>query len=203
MARLSAIAAAAAVAITTTTIAVAGVTAEAALPDVTSRPAAALGEAVRDTRLVVLSETCGAGCMARVKARLASRCDKVRELRNLRMLTARCAGASAASTTTAAEEMMADDPDVEDVLPDSVVTAFTPAVNAADGGRRVAAPATARQAGGRFWGLDRINQFALPLDGDVSTAACYPSAGAGVTVWVIDSGCTTSHPEFEGRATTE
>ena len=45
------------------------------------------------------------------------------------------------------------------------------------------------------WGLDRIDQTALPLDQEYS----YVSTGAGVTVYVIDSGLRTSHQEFTGR----
>lgn len=44
------------------------------------------------------------------------------------------------------------------------------------------------------WGLDRIDQQTLPLDGDYSP----PSQGAGVNVYVIDSGINPS-PEFGTR----
>jgi subtilisin family serine protease len=46
------------------------------------------------------------------------------------------------------------------------------------------------------WGLDRIDQRALPLDGSYS----YQRSGHGVTAYIIDSGIRFSHVDFEGRA---
>ncbi|KAK1859502.1 hypothetical protein I4F81_002097 [Pyropia yezoensis] len=50
-----------------------------------------------------------------------------------------------------------------------------------------------------YWGLDRIDQRALPLDGSY-TYDCFPSAGAGVDVFVLDTGCRSTHEQFAGRA---
>jgi len=54
---------------------------------------------------------------------------------------------------------------------------------------------TAEQVDPPSWGLDRIDQAALPFDGRYR----YQTSGAGVTVYVVDSGIRPTHTEFSGR----
>jgi subtilisin family serine protease len=51
------------------------------------------------------------------------------------------------------------------------------------------------QASLTSWGLDRIDQSALPLDGRYS----YALNGAGVNAYIIDTGIRSTHQEFGGR----
>jgi subtilisin family serine protease len=49
---------------------------------------------------------------------------------------------------------------------------------------------------GATWGLDRIDQRALPLNGTYT----YNFTGSGVRAYVIDTGILTAHTQFGGRA---
>jgi subtilisin family serine protease len=86
----------------------------------------------------------------------------------------------AASLPDAAVEALQNNPNVASIEPDMVVRASD-----------VAAAAS--------WGLDRIDQSWLPLDGSYS----WSTNGDGVNVYIIDTGIRTSHHEFEGRASAD
>src|SRR5262249_33343293 len=79
--------------------------------------------------------------------------------------------------TESAMSRLLDDPRVKYIQEDGVVHAFATQDNAT-------------------WGLDRIDQRMLPPDQTYT----YNANGAGVNVYVIDTGIHISHVEFEGRA---
>lgn len=83
----------------------------------------------------------------------------------------------AATLSAAAVERLRANPNVDYLEADGRVTA-----NATQ------SPAT--------WGLDRIDQRALPLDNSYT----YTPTGSGVNAYIIDTGILTTHNEFGGRA---
>ena len=85
----------------------------------------------------------------------------------------------AASLPEAALQGIRNNPNVEYVEQDQTVTLS-----------QVASPQN--QAS---WGLDRIDQADLPLD----TQYHFTGAGAGVNVFVVDTGIRSDHVEFSGR----
>ena len=81
-----------------------------------------------------------------------------------------------ADLTPAQYDVLSNDPNVVAIEPDTVVFADTDQSNAT-------------------WGIDRIDQRALPL----SSTYSYTADGTGVTAYVIDSGIRATHTEFGGR----
>jgi len=77
----------------------------------------------------------------------------------------------------AAARQLADEPEVELVEQDQMMTANV-------------------TQSGATWGIDRIDQRALPLSGTYT----YNFTGAGVTAYIIDTGIRFTHTQFGGRA---
>lgn len=83
----------------------------------------------------------------------------------------------AGSISEAARSGLLRDARVSRVEPDGIARAITTQPNAT-------------------WGLDRIDQRALPLN----TTYVYNASGAGVTAYIIDTGIRYTHNEFGSRA---
>jgi len=83
----------------------------------------------------------------------------------------------AATLPAAALEGIRRNPNVAYVEQDAVVTVVATQNNAT-------------------WGLDRVDQRNLPLNGTYT----YDNSGAGVRAYIIDTGILTSHADFGGRA---
>jgi len=99
----------------------------------------------------------------------------------------------AADLTPAQATELRDRPGVVGVEEDRTISPLDP--QAAHQDAPVGPPAGAEQAPGN-WGLDRVDQPNLPLDGQYRHTA----TGAGVDVFVLDTGVDASHPQFGGRA---
>jgi subtilisin family serine protease len=129
------------------------------------------------------SETGAAAPAARYIVRYSAGTDVSSAVRNLRSrniavgrtFTKAIRGAVVTATPGQAAELMRS-AGVAAVEPDAPVTAADTQQSAA-------------------WGLDRIDQRALPLSGTYTSS----SSGAGVSAYVIDSGVLSAHAEFTGR----
>ncbi|MFM9084712.1 MAG: S8 family peptidase, partial [Actinomycetota bacterium] len=73
--------------------------------------------------------------------------------------------------------------------------ASTPGITGVWPDRRVSIAAEQSDAP---WGLDRIDQTSLPLNGKFA----YDSDGTGVTAYIVDTGVRGTHTDFGGRVTT-
>ncbi len=82
------------------------------------------------------------------------------------------------------------------VLPDQAVNAIRQDPNVAYVEADQVMSIDTTQSPTPSWGLDRIDQHALPLDNSYT----YNNNGAGVTAYIIDTGIRISHTDFGGRA---
>jgi len=146
--------------------------------------------------------SCTAACFDEVVADYAAAgCTGARLFLSLNMFAAACPVPNYGGDTRAAAggrgsvrtSRRRAPPAVEAWAPDEVVRVSAPAPVPSPAGEAVASPPAGAVDS---WGLDRINQAALPLDGNTSTSGCYPAAGAGVHVFVLDSGINDKHAQF-------
>jgi|SRR5215208_2745906 len=132
--------------------------------------AASAAPSVKDRYIVVLKDSADSQAVAADHARRYGVTDRV--------VYGSALEGYAGKVPPGRVDALKSDPRVAYVEPDAVVHA------------------TATQTGAT-WGLDRIDQRALPLNSSFT----YFNTGAGVTAYIIDTGIRFAHNEFGGRAT--
>eukprot|EP00168_Porphyra_purpurea_P018313 TRINITY_DN6749_c0_g1_i1.p1 TRINITY_DN6749_c0_g1~~TRINITY_DN6749_c0_g1_i1.p1 ORF type:complete len:379 (+),score=73.90 TRINITY_DN6749_c0_g1_i1:114-1250(+) len=200
-----------AAAVAAVTTAAADAASVAAFPGYPSAPASrALPAADTAVEILSLAPSCDAACAGGVRARLeALGATDVRVYGSLRMVSARVPSQVVAGNTggvtarrRVASGVAATTRDEATAVLDDLavipgVEAWAPNREVHGGAPLQLAPANLGNISRPYlWGKDRINQARLPLDRLTSTAGCYPAAGGGVHVFVLDTGCTPTHEQF-------
>jgi hypothetical protein len=126
----------------------------------------------------------------------------------LGVLTATCTGGVARDralqmnllgdfTFVSVQDQLARIPQLRAVQPNEVVKLVFPWLNETGLVPQISTQSTPSLiAASNLWHLDRVNQRRTRLDGNIDR--CH-SEGAGVEVWVLDTGCRPSHQEIRGR----
>jgi len=141
-------------------------------PSMATVPSRRAPEFVKNQYVVVLRDTVG-------DPELLARATTRSHGGQLRFVYRAALKGFAATLSKPAVDALRRNPSVVSVQPDLVVHAVGPGSSSA-----------------ASWGLDRIDQRSLPLDGIYN----WSTSGQGVTVYIIDTGLRITHSEFGGRA---